>query len=291
MRATRTVHVLALTAIVLLAPRWGAAQSPSQRELNGFVIGQHRDVLEGAFGDPYNERKTDDGWVYRTYLLRDEPPAYMTFKFPSDDLDHFISVQIAGDRSTPMMPFAGVSLGAPAADVRRTIGRPSEKRRLADPPVEVWEYENRNYSFEIEAGKGLVSIQIFGYEGFGEPPGWPLPMPWNDVRSRLRSTDAARLVATFAPDAEVYQGTEVFRFDNSVRNVLSDSTSRFRRGLALVVAALQHELAREPAEVNMRVSLGSPVRSVFKFPVGAPVEEIVLTPHAGEWRVWEIKLR
>ena len=86
MRATRTVHLLALTAIVLLAPRYGAAQSPSQRELNGFVIGQHRDVLEAAFGNPYDERKTDDGWVYRTDLLRDEPRAYMTFKLKIEEI-------------------------------------------------------------------------------------------------------------------------------------------------------------------------------------------------------------
>jgi hypothetical protein len=285
-------RLLALAGILSLAHQNGSAQSPSQRELNGFVIGQHRDALKEAFGNPYDERKTDDGWVYLTYMLREEPFAYMTFKFSSDDLDHFISVQIAGDGGTPMTPFAGVRLGASADDVTRKIGRPSKTERLADPPVVVWKYENRNYSFEFDAGKKLVSIQIFGFDGFADLPDWSKPMRWNDLQTRLRSTDLDSLMTIFSPDAEIYQATELFWIDNSMRKVLSDPKSLFRRGLALAVKALQHELAREPAEINARMMLGiGRIGAVYKFPEGAPVKEIVLFPHAGEWRVWEVKLR
>jgi hypothetical protein len=292
MRVIRIGHLLALAGTLLFTHQNGAAQIPSQRELNGFVIGQHRNALKEAFGKPYNESKTPDGWVYLTYILRDKPFAYMTFKFPSDDLDHFISVQIAGDRGTAMAPFAGVSLGASADDVNRKIGRPSKTRRLADPPVEVWEYENRNYSFEFGAGKKLVSIQIFGFDGFAEPPRWPLPTPWNDVKTRLRSIELDSLMTTFSPDAEIYQATELFWIDNSMRKVLSDPKSLFRRGLALVVKALEHELASEPADINGRTwSDSGRVGAVYKFPEGSPVIEIVVIPQADEWRVWEVKLR
>jgi len=77
-----------------------------------------------------------------------------------------------------------------------------------------------------------------------------------------------------------------------MRKVLSDPKSLFRRGLALVVKALQHELAREPAEINARMwpEIGR-MGAIYKFPAGAPVVEIVLITHAGEWRVWEVKLR
>jgi len=291
MRILRIGHLLALAGILLLTHQNGGAQSPSQRELNGFVIGQHRDALKEAFGKPYEERKTDDGWVYLTYILREKPFVYMIFKFPSNDLDHFISVQIAGDGSAPMAPFAGVSLGASADEVTRKIGRPSKTERLTDPPVEVWRYENRNYSFEFDKDKKLVSIQIFGFDGFAEPPTGPLPPPWNDVQTRLKSTDLDSMMATFSPDAEIYQANELFWIDNSMRKVLSDPKSLFRRGLALVAKALQHELARQPADVNGRLMMGIGVGAVYKFPAGAPVKEIVLLPQAGEWRVWEIKLR
>lgn len=291
MRVIRIGCLLALAGILLFTPLNSAAQIPSQRELNGFVIGQHRNAIKAAFGKPYEERKTDDGWVYLTYLLGEKPFVYMIFKFPSDDLDHCISVQIAGDRDAPMELFAGVRLGTSADDVSRKFGRPSETQRLTDPPVEVWRYENRNYSFEFDTGKRLFSIQIFGFDGFAESP--PIePLPWKDVQTRLRSTDLDGMMAAFAPDAEIYQANEVFGFDNSMRKVLSDPKSRFRRGLALVVTALQHELARGPAEINGRMWWQSGRRgSVYKFPAGAPVVEIVLIPHAGEWRVWEVKLR
>jgi hypothetical protein len=292
MRVVRIGGLLALAGILLGAHQNGSAQSPSQRELNGFVIGQHRDALKEAFGEPYEERKTDDGWVYLIYLLREKPFAYMTFKFPSNDLNHFISVQIAGDGSTPMAPFVGVRLGASADEVKRKIGRPSKTQRLADPPVEVWKYEKRNYSFEFDAGKKLVSIQIFGLDGFADLPDWSKPIPWNDLQTRLRSTDLDSLMTTFSPDAEIYQASELFWIDNSMRKVLSDPKSLFRRGLALAVTALQHELAREPAEINARMMLGiGRMGAVYKFPEGAPVKEIVLLPQAGEWRVWEVKLR
>jgi hypothetical protein len=290
MREILKAHLLALAGILLFTPLNSAAQIPSQRELNGFVIGQHHNAIKAAFGKPYEERKTDDGWVYLTYLLGEKPFVYMIFKFPSDDLDHCISVQIAGDPDAPMEPFAGVRLGTSADDVIRKFGRPSKTQRLTDPPVEVWRYENRNYSFEFDTGKRLFSIQIFGFDGFAEPPN--KPMPWKDVQTRLRSTDLDGMMAAFAPDAEIYQANEVFGVDNSMRKVLSDPKSRFRQGLALVVKALQQELAREPANIDLRVWPGSRrMGVVYKFPDGAPVLEIVLTPHAGELRVWEVKLR
>jgi hypothetical protein len=290
MRVVRAVYFLALAGILSLAHQNGSAQSPSQRELNGFVIGQHRDALEKALGNPYDEQKTGDGWVYLTYMLREDPFAYMTFKFPSKDLDHFISVQIASNASIQMTPFAGVSLGASADDVTSKIGRPSKTERLVDPPVEVWIYENRNYSFEFDKNKKLVSMQIFGFDGFAEKP--KEPMPWKDLQTRLRSTDLEGMIAMFAPDAEVYQANELFWIDNSIRNSLSDPKSVFQRGLALVVKALGHELTREPANIDLRLwpEVGR-MGMVYKFPDGAPLKEIVMIWQAGDWRVWEVQLR
>jgi hypothetical protein len=290
MRVIWMVHLLSIAGILLLIPWNGSAQIPSQRELNGFVIGQHRNAIKAAFGKPYEERKTDDGWVYLIYLLGEKPFVYMIFKFPSDDIDHCISVQIAGDPDASMEPFAGVRLGTSADDVSRKFGRPSKTQQLIDPPVEVWRYEKRNYSFEFDTGKRLFSIQIFGLDGFAESPPKE-PLPWKDVQARLRSTDLDVMMAAFTPDAEIYQANEVFGFDNSMRKVLSDPKSRFRRGLALVVTALQHELAREPEEINLRMWQSARRGSVYKFPAGAPVIEIVLIPHAGELRIWEVKLQ
>jgi hypothetical protein len=290
MRIIRAVHLVALAGILSLANQSAGAQSPSRRELNGFVIGQHRDALKKTFGKPYEENNTDDGWVYQTYMLRKDPFAYMIFKFPSDDLDHFISVQIASNEAIQMTPFAGVSLGSTADDVAKKIGRPSKTEQLANPPVEVWKYEKRNYSFEFDKGKKLVSIQIFGFDGFAEKP--DAPLPWDDLQTRLRSADPDGLMAAFAPDAEIYQTSETFWIDNSMRKSLSDPQSVFRRSLAIVVKALEHELARQPENIDLRVWPETRrMGTVYKFRDGAPVKEIVMVWQSGEWRVWGIYLR
>lgn len=271
-----------LFAFALLTISACLAQVPSQRELNGFVLGQHRDVLE-KWGDPYEEMETDDGWVYLAYTVSEKPFVYMLFKFPEEDQDHMVSIQITGEPSPGMEPFMGLQLGMPAAEVRRIFGAPGETRMLTDPPVEVWEYEDRNYSFEMDAGK-LFSIQIFGDQGFAEPDP---RLRWEDVQAALQSTDVQTLAGAFAPDAEIYQGETVFQIDDGMTKVMGDAASEFRRGLTLVVRALQSELAALPEEVNIRAGVGP----VFKFAAESPVAEIVTMRDAGKYRIWEIQLR
>lgn len=275
-----------LAAFAVLSIQFCSAQVPSQRELNGFVIGQHRAVLE-KWGEPYDEMETDDGWQYVAYLVSEEPFAYMTFKFPEDDLDHMVSIQITGDPSPTMAPFIGLRLGMLAAEVRRIFGAPGETRMLTDPPVEVWEYEDRNYSFEMDEGK-LFSVQIFGDQGFTAPDP---RLRWEDVQSALRSNDVPTLVAAFAPDAEIYRGDNVYQIDDSMAKTMADPTSEFRRGLALVVRALQSDKSALPEDVELRATLGKGIGPILKFSQDSPVEEIVTIQDAGQWRVWEIKLR
>ena len=60
------------------------AQVLSQRQLNGFLIGQHRDAIAASFSTVLRVDTTSDGWLYRSYLLDTTHHAYMSFKFSSD---------------------------------------------------------------------------------------------------------------------------------------------------------------------------------------------------------------
>jgi len=277
---------LAVLGTILLFGQLGAAQVPSQRELDGFILGQHRDVLENAFGDPYNESETDDGWIVQTYLVNEEPLLYISFKFPADDPDFFISIGIAGAKNPSMTPFAGVRLGASPDEVRRIFGAPSSVEPAEDDDVDMWLYRGRNYSFEMDKEAGLRSIQLMGYEGFAPAT----PPKWSDLRPRLLSTDVATLLATFSPDAEIYKDDELYGIDDRMRKVASDPTSPFRQGLALVASALGNKAA-EPIDSNLRASDDGVPKFVFKFDMDSPVEQIVLIDQAGEARVWEVQLR
>jgi hypothetical protein len=280
----RHVH---LTLLLTLTAVGAAAEVSSQRELNGFALGQSREAVKAALGTPFDTRTTEDGWVYLSYRVTPESSAYMSFKFDAEDSTHVFAIQIAGAPTTPMHTFAGIRLGATSEQVRRIFGEPTDIDRLESLPVEVWSYQHRNFSFELEEGR-VASVQIFGYTGFdassGRPPGW------EDLRSRLRSTDPDTLVATFGADASIDRGEERYRMDRGIRAALSNPSSPFRRALTLVVEAVDRpDLG--PSEVNIRIFANGEAGAVYKFSSDAPVEEIVVAQEAGEWRVWQVRLR
>ena len=262
-----------------------AAQPPSQRELNGYVLGQHIETLE-PLGEPEEEMETDDGWLYRTYVLQEDPLLLMVFKFPADDPDFMISVQVSGEASA-MMPFLGLRLGASSADVRKVFGQPTSVEQLTDPPVEVWKYKDRNYSFEFDKQKGLTSIQLFAFDGFAPAK----PPTWSAVRIKLLSTDIDTLMSAFSADAEIYKDDDLYGIDDSMRKVFSNPSSEFRQGLTLLVAALRSPEMGEPVDSNLRVSDDGPPQHVIKFGPDSPVREIVFLDQAGESLIWEVHLR
>src|SRR2546430_14299555 len=97
------------------------AQVLSQRQLNGFLIGQHRDAIAASFSTVLRVDTTSDGWLNRTYLWDKTHHAYMSFKFPSDKPDSTVSVQIAGASGPSLTPFLGT---APATPQDHPLPRP-----------------------------------------------------------------------------------------------------------------------------------------------------------------------
>ena len=287
----RRLYLLGVAGAVVCCVGDVGAQVPSQRELNGFVIGQNQDAIRSSFGDPYQEEQTEDGWLYLMYLTSEEPIAYFVFKFSASETDRVISMQYAGDPDPDMRLFAGVHLGSTAADVRQIFGPPTSTRDLVDPPFEVWLYDGMNYSFEFDQDQRLSSIQIFGLDGFSDPEDYPMPKPWEEVLALLESTDPETLMQGVASDAEVYRGDDCYFVDGSLWSVVSDPNSPFRSALAQVVEALQTSSGWEPIDVNMRMSTDLPLCIVYKFAGASPVSEVVLINEAGDWRLWEIAYR
>jgi hypothetical protein len=293
-KGDETENAFRATLLLLLVLPCGAAaveRVPSQRELNGFVIGQYRDAITSSFGEPFMEETTSDGWLYLTYLVSDDPLSYWGFKFPADQPDRVISVQYAGDPDPAMRPFAGVRLGYTAQAVLGVFGPPTSTERLTDPPVELWLYEGVNYSFEFGSDGLLSSIQIFGYDGFGDPPGFPGPIPWEDVAALFWSTDPERMMDALSSDAEISSGEGYLYIDEGMWNALTDTTSLFPTELTRAFEALRTEPTAEPVEVGFRLARDCSPCTVYRFGEGSPLMEVVLISEAGEWRIWEIMFR
>ena len=274
-----------------------AQVAPSQRELNGFVLGQHRRVVENQFGEPVQETRTPDGWRYAVYVADATHRAYMVFKFPRERSDYMVSIQLAGERGTPMVPFHDVLLGDSVSLVRQYIGPPWVIDTAPDVPLERWTYADRNYSFEFDSTGSLYSIQIFGFDGFPQEPLTPLPL-LSQLRTALLERDVDWLMELLAPDVEIYAPGGTYAFERAARVELSDSTTDIRRLLlaehSSVRAALADAAIVDGADVVLRVfERQRPGRfyAVWQLPDGSAIQEIVFEAFAGQWRAWEVRFR
>jgi len=268
------------------------ASPPSQTELNGFLLGQYATAADGTFGKPTQVTNSEDHWVYRVYIFDKQHNGYMAFKFPAEDEKRMLSIQVAGDAATPMRPFLGLSLGDDAQKVLKVLGKPDKIEPEKDYPVDLYTYEDRNYSVEVDKQGRLSSIQLMEYAGF--PKGPPKEMP--DVaalKKVLASKDMDGLLNLLAGDLEIYHGDQTFNFARSARSELADAKSEIHQLLLGEKGSVRTALMSEPFEpdTQIRVYEKAAPGSVVKFPKSRIVEEIVYKVEAGAWKIWEISLR
>ncbi len=169
----RRLAVVPALTVSLGASALGA-QAPSQRELNGVLIGQYKDAIAASFAKIIQVDTTTDGWIYRTYALDRSHRAYMSFKFPHDRPDYTASVQIAGDSGTPMIPFLGLVLGDRRESLLIHLGQPKHITHERDLNLDLYDYDDRNYSVEVDSLGRVSSIQILGDDGFAKSPANPV---------------------------------------------------------------------------------------------------------------------
>jgi hypothetical protein len=289
MRRTLT---LALVATAFHAvPAW--AQSPSQRELNGFLIGQSDRAIAGSFVTLLQADTTSDGWVNRVYLLDRAHHAYMAFKFPADRPHQTISVQVAGDSGTDMLPFLGIRLGDHSDALLARLGRPSSTSHETDVNVDLHEYEGRNYSVEVDSQGRVSSIQIFGTKGFPNRPTEVSPS-LDTLWAGLELGGRAAL-EQLGPDAEVYRGDSTITFEHAaLADIQAASTpiaGAFLHGPQSVRGILADTSVRRHADGAIRVWEHHAPGWVWKFPATTPISEIAFVVDAGRWRVWEVQYR
>jgi hypothetical protein len=269
------------------------AQAPSQRELNGFLLGQHKEPIAASFTKVLRVDSTSDRWIYRTYLLDRSHHAYMTFKFAPDHPDQAVSLQIAGDSGTTMHPFAGLVLGDHREAAISRLGNPSRIEHEAELNLILYVYEGRNYSLEFDSLSRVSSIQVFGYDGFLDRPAETAPS-LDSLGSGLAAGGDAAL-QYLAPDLEIYEGGQTHSFRRAAFTEVQDDTTAIAKllflGVRSVAAVLRDRSNRSGADLNIRVWERRPSGWVFKLPATAPIAEIVYVNHAGRWRVWEIRYR
>jgi len=278
-------------AVVAFMPQ--QVPAPSQWELNGFILGQHISTIEATFGEPADVQKSPDGWVDRAYYTDTTETAYMAFGFTPDRPDYIYAIQLTGRPRPDHLPFLGLELGMPADTVVHCLGPASHRVTIPYRGAERWEFDGRDYSAEVDTAGVLLSIRLHGYEGFSDQPD-SIGDLLGRFHAALQSSDVDQLIASLAPDFEIYRGTEVIRYTGPARHELADHESRVWRALVTDSMSVRRALAAVDTadiETNLRLHERGPLGFVFKFPDYSDLSEIVLISYAGRWVAWEIAFR
>lgn len=262
-------------------------------ELAGFILGQYRKTVHEQLGPPFERRKTSEGWVYEFHVIKPDTSVYALFKYPEWDTTRIYSIQLSGDAYEEMEPFRGLKLGSPREAVNRQFGTPSRKETLEDPPVEIDYYDHKNYSFDFDkATNKLYGIQIYG-RILEQKPGKSAP-ELHAFRNAVLTKNLDSLIMNIAPDAEFYKSGKVIGYRVGARHEFQNTQSEMVKHLLADSGSLLYlfgtEKSQDVPEQRIYNKKGD-VTTVYKFPASKVINEIVFLPHAGKWKVYEIRFR
>ncbi|HYC84141.1 MAG TPA: hypothetical protein VEB86_02920 [Chryseosolibacter sp.] len=280
--------------LLFFAPRVFFAQGmDGEIELAGFLLGQYRNTVHHEFGKPFEKRISDEGWLYEFHALTPDTSVYALFKYPKWDTTRIYSIQLNGDKFDEMYPFKGLKLGAKKENVDKVFGTSTRTELVDDPPLIIEYYDHKNYSFDINRNLNtLYGIQIYG-RILEQKPHANLP-DLTPFKNAILSRNIDSLLMSIAPDVEFYHQGKVIRFTTGARREFANPNSDLVRHLLGETGSVWYAFEREKAQEvpEQRIyNKRNDVTTVYKFPASSVLSEIVFIPHAGKWKVYEIRFR
>ena len=284
--------MITLSAIALATTLFNA-HAPSQRELNGFFLGQYTDVISAIFDEPFQTEKVSDGEEIRIYNLDSDKHAFMAFTCETSDSGTITAIQLTGMPGTDMSAFDGLKLGADRDEVLKVLGKPDSEEDMSDIPGKFLSFDDRNYSVELDEKGRLSSIKIMGFNGFDK---YKDQLP--DIKileHALKEKDVDEMLDVLMPDVEIYRGEdkdEAMGFSGPARTELEDEDSPMYKTLFDGDNSVRSTYAKEKSEPNRGLGSteGKTILVVYSFKESKYLKEVVYRWQAGRWRVWEIRL-
>lgn len=261
-------------------------------ELNGFKLKQFRDVPTTEFKKPLQKEIYDDGFEYELFLLKPDSTAYMIFEYADWDKNIIWSIQLYGDDEHLNPNFKNLKMGMSKENLIKEIGQPSNVKNVGEYG-EMLEYDNANYSFEINTKNRLSSIKINDLysEYYPKPKVEEIPS-FESVLKTLKS-DNQKISEILSPSLEVYKNDETIYFKNSWQNEIENDVSGIYSLIKESIVGLEKvETSNiDEYEENMRLTFNQDIKHVLKFKKHPKIEEIVLKWELGKYLIWEIKLK
>jgi hypothetical protein len=277
---------IVFAALLLSTPFSVAQNPPSQRELNGILLGQRRAVMVAEFGKPFSSvPHKDDGGVQEVYAVSADQQTYMACEYATKGNGAPLLLQLTGNTNPKTLPFLGLRLGDSKDKVIQALGKPSSVKSEVEFPVELWEYNDRNYSVEIDRSGRLYSIRIVADYGFPESPSSSIP-DFESFRKALLSGKIDHLLEAVSADLEIYRHSDSHNFIAGARKELSDPKTAIAKALVDLKTILSDQNVQ--GDPQLRISEHQPPQSVFKFSPPTALKEIAFRWEAGAWRAYEI---
>ena len=280
-----------LITIILLLNTIFTFSQDIESELNGFKLRQYRDVTKTEFGKPFQVNKFDDGFEAEIYLIKSDSSAYMIFEYPNWNKNIIYSIQISGAFEDINPKFKGLKMGMSENELVKKVGKPTSSKNNGEYG-KMLEYQNTNYSFEIDNNGKLASIKIVdNFDNlFPEPKVEKIPS-FDKLKEILKSNNPKLISEILSPEMEISIAEKILYFEKSwEKEINTDNSLIFKTISELIEEIEKIDVTDEKQyEENMRLTLGENPKHVLKFKSGFKIKEIVLKWEAGKYVIWEIK--
>lgn len=273
---------------LLCWPPLGSAQNNSyESELNGWRLLQFTENVDEALGQPFTTR---DDPPYHNRAYRVGKDAYMVFGTHDEQPQVIASLQLTGTAAVDMLAFKGLKLGDDRSKVIAALGEPTSVTEIDDPKVSRLNYQDGNYTVELDDKRRLYSIRIDLHHDFMKP-GDDTDQDWDALVAAVRSRSPAKLFETLRPDMEIYRDGDVLAIRRRYSDFVAAPDAAILDVFFSTSSGVLHYLDACEYEQNVRVSEHNGVGMAYKFNPECPLAEIVLLPYAGQYRVYEVAFR
>ena len=263
-----------------------------EMKLNGFKIGQYREVPKNELKDILQSDKFEDGFEYEIYLVEKDTSAYMIFEYANYDLNTIWSIQLTGTKKGFNCGFKGLKLGMTTKEIQSITGKPTSIEDAGEYGKK-WVYDKTNYTLEIskEGKLGGIKIIDMSRDFFPEPDLKKIPS-YEEYSKIFNSGNRNEISNLLAPGMEIYKNDSVFFFKTSINNEIQNDKS----GIFDLVEEMTEIINKTDFndtlqyEENMRMTEFQGVLHVAKFNVDKEYYEIVFKYLFGRYLIWEMKI-
>jgi hypothetical protein len=263
-----------------------------EMKLNGFGLGQFREVPKNELKVVLQSDKFEDGFEYEIYLVEKDTSAYMIFEYANYDLNTIWSIQLTGTKNGFDCGFKKLKLGMTTKEINSILGKPTSIQDAGEYGVK-WVYDKKNYTLEVSKEGILGGIKIIDMSRDFFPESDLKKIPSYEEYSKIfNSGNRNEIFNLLAPGIEIYKNDSVFYFKNSINNEIKDDKSGIFELVKEMTEVINKTNFKDTLqyEENIRLTEFEGVMHVAKFNIDNKYYEIVFKYLFGEYLVWEMKL-